>query len=466
MLLYEGFPERTPVSVQPQAKATAPYLVVISIDGLVPDYYLNPDRFGLKIPTIRRLRNKGAFADGVIGVYPSVTYPAHTTMVTGAKPKDHGIYSNRIFEEPTAPQTGRWYWWANAIKSDTLWAAARRAGLRTAAIGWPVTVGAEIDYNLPEIWEPGIEDQSTIETVRRHTTPGLLEEVLKAAQKLPSAYASQDDMRTDAAVYILTHYRPNLLLLHLIDLDGVHHRSGPHSKAAYEEAEKQDGRVKRVLEAISSAGIEEQTTIVIVSDHGFMPVEREFHPGVLLARAGFVKHDDASRIVDWQAAILSHGGSAAVILREGGNEGLARAVRKIFSDFAREPASPIARIVEKDELERLGADPHAAFFIEAASFCVIGGDYRGEPVRLLRERHPGAHGYLPDRPQMRASLILAGSGINSGVRVPIVKMTDLAPTLAAILGVDLKAPAYSRPVASFLVQERKQKIRQVVHFGR
>ncbi len=449
LLLVSGFPLHTPRLAASGQEET--HVVVISIDGLVPDYYRNPDRYGLKIPTLRRLRNEGAFADAVIGVYPSVTYPSHTAIVTGARPRDHGIYFNRIFEEPTAPQTGRWYWWASAIRSDTLWAAARRAGRRTAAISWPVTVEAEIEHNIPEIFDPRAAQGGppVWALVAQHARPaGLVEEILQAVGK-PEAL-EDDDLRVEAAVYLLTRFRPHLLLLHLIQLDGVQHRTGPHSKEAYAELEKQDARIGRVLEAIRRAGLEARTTVAIVSDHGFMPVEREFHPGVVLAQAGLVKFDSSGRIVEWHAAVWSNGGSAAIFLRDPSDTAARETVRRLFEEWARRPGSPLLRVIEASELEQLGAAPTAAFFLEAADFCAFGGDYRGEALRPARPNYRGSHGYLPDRPQMFASLILWGRGVRRGARAPVVNMTDIAPTLAALLGVDLKAPAYSRPIALFL----------------
>jgi len=433
------------------SSAPEAHLVVISIDGLMPEYYRNPDRYGLKIPTLRRLRNEGAFADGVIGVYPSVTYPSHTTIVTGALPRDHGIVFNRIFEEPTAPQTGRWYWWASAIRSDTLWAAAQRAGRRTAAISWPATVEAEIDYNIPEIFDPGAPQggMPAWMLVARHARPaGLVEEILRAVEK-PEAL-EDDDLRAEAAVHLLTRYRPHLLLLHLIQLDSVQHRTGPHSKEAYAELEKQDARVARILEAIGRAGLSAQTTVAIVSDHGFMPVEREFHPGVVLAQAGLVTFDADGRIREWRAAVWSNGGSAAVLLKDPSDRVVRETVQRLFEEWARRPDSPLLRVLDASELEPMGAAPMAAFFLEAADFCALGGEYRGDALRPARPTYRGTHGYLPDRPQMFASLILWGRGVRRGARAPVVKMTDIAPTLATLLGVDLKAPAYSRPIALFL----------------
>ena len=64
---------------------------MISIDGLLPDYYISPQNLGLRVPTLTMMKEKGAYAEGVEGVYPTVTYPAHTTLITGARPAIHGI---------------------------------------------------------------------------------------------------------------------------------------------------------------------------------------------------------------------------------------------------------------------------------------------------------------------------------------------------------------------------------------
>jgi len=127
------------------------HVILISVDGMPPDYYTAPEKLGVRVPTLTMMKQGGAYADGMEGVYPTVTYPQHTTMVTGLRPAAHGIVQNRVFEAPSEPQTRYWYWYAKALKAETLWTVAKKAGLTTAAVGWPVTVGAEIDYNVPEI---------------------------------------------------------------------------------------------------------------------------------------------------------------------------------------------------------------------------------------------------------------------------------------------------------------------------
>ncbi|HST23663.1 MAG TPA: alkaline phosphatase family protein, partial [Blastocatellia bacterium] len=104
-----------------QVRAAAP-VVLLSIDGLKPDYVIEADKHGLKIPNLRRLLLEGAHATGVIPAFPTVTYPNHATMVTGVSPSKHGILSNTPFD-PYGKNSDGWYWYAEDIKVPTLWDA-------------------------------------------------------------------------------------------------------------------------------------------------------------------------------------------------------------------------------------------------------------------------------------------------------------------------------------------------------
>src|SRR5574337_1016038 len=128
-------------------------LVVLSADGMRPDFYRQPGKFGLKVPNLRELVESGASADAVESVYPSTTYPAHATLVTGVAPRAHGIYSHLTSLDPTEA-VRPWHWFAQALDVPALWTVARVEGLKTAAVTWPVSAGAPIHYNLPEIWNP------------------------------------------------------------------------------------------------------------------------------------------------------------------------------------------------------------------------------------------------------------------------------------------------------------------------
>jgi len=127
----------------PAAERPAVPLVIVSIDGMGPGYVLEADRYGLKVPNLRRFLTEGSWARGVKGVLPTVTYASHTTLVTGVSPARHGILYNEPFDPLDRNKEG-WYWYAEDIRVPTLWDAAREAGLDVAIVDWPVSVGARV----------------------------------------------------------------------------------------------------------------------------------------------------------------------------------------------------------------------------------------------------------------------------------------------------------------------------------
>src|SRR5215831_3365846 len=320
------------------------HVILISVDGMPPDYYTAPEKLGLRVPTLTMMKQGGAYAEGMEGVYPTVTYPQHTTMVTGLRPAAHGIVQNRIFEAPTDPQTRYWYWYAKALKAETLWTVAKKAGRTTAAVGWPVTVGAEIDYNVPEIYEPG-ENPATWNWTAKHSTPGLLEKALGPDLKKDS---SVDERLTSVGEFVIKNHGPNLLLLHLIELDGVHHRNGPRTKPAIETAEREDGYIRRIVEATKQAGIFEKTTFFIVSDHGFADINKRFSPNVALAKEGLITLDATGKATAWKAAAWPAGGSCPIVLKDANDKETETKVNAIFSKWSKQENSPIIQIVTRD----------------------------------------------------------------------------------------------------------------------
>lgn len=154
------------------ARSPADLLVLVSINGLKPEYVLSADRFPVKLPRLRRLAADGTYARGVRGVLPTVTYPSHTTIVTGVSPVRHGILHNHPFD-PYGKNHDGWYWYAEDIKVPTLWDVAAQAGWATASIDWPVTVGANIRYNIAQYWRANTPDDYKL--LRALSTPGLLD---------------------------------------------------------------------------------------------------------------------------------------------------------------------------------------------------------------------------------------------------------------------------------------------------
>src|SRR5207237_8883038 len=77
-------------------------IIVISIDGLAAFYWNDPQA---RMPTLRRLAERGAVAAGVETVFPSTTWPTHASLMTGVSPSVHGVVANHILNRRTrAPE--------------------------------------------------------------------------------------------------------------------------------------------------------------------------------------------------------------------------------------------------------------------------------------------------------------------------------------------------------------------------
>jgi predicted AlkP superfamily pyrophosphatase or phosphodiesterase len=246
------------------ADQRAPHVVLICIDGLKPSVYTEPGP--AKIPTLRGLARKGAYAEGVTGVVPTVTFPSHTTLITGVPPAIHGIYTNQPLDAEERSGDAS-YWYARDIRVATLPGVVKARGLRTAAVHWPVTVGAEIDYLNPvyrRTFNP--ESLNLLRVLSR--PPGLLESY-EAARGKALGFPLTDEDRVGLAAYIIRTHRPHLTLLHIGDTDVAQHRSGPGSPQALAAIEQADANVKLIVDAVADAGLSDETTIVVASDHGF-----------------------------------------------------------------------------------------------------------------------------------------------------------------------------------------------------
>jgi predicted AlkP superfamily pyrophosphatase or phosphodiesterase len=406
------------------AKSGAHRLVVVSIDGLRSELLLRPDDFKLKIPTLRKLISMGASAKGVESVFPSTTYPAHATLVTGVPPRVHGIYSHLDSRDPSA-SARPWHWFARALKVPTLWDAARSAGLRTASVGWPVSAGAAIDYNIPEIWDPAAPDPyKDFEPAARNSTPGLFEEVTNDLQRMPPD-STHDSLRTRAALHIWRHYRPDLLLIHLVVYDDMAHHFGPTSAEAIAALERMDAEVARVRTAVGR-----QATLVILSDHGFVRVEKDVAPQVALEQEGLLGRNAAGGLRLKKLGAIHAGGSFAIYWLKKSSvrdrQALRRAMNRVRATGA------VADVVDPRKLRQLGADPDAVLILDAARGYYFSDRTEG-PLIVNHANDRGAHGHLPSRPGLEACFVAVGPRIKPGKKLRRFHLTRVAPTLAKIL---------------------------------
>jgi predicted AlkP superfamily pyrophosphatase or phosphodiesterase len=422
----------TPLTAAPpEAPGGGRHVVLISIDGMRPDYYLRADAYHLAIPNLRSIMQRGRVADGVIGTWPTVTYPAHTTLVTGARPSAHGILANRPFDPMYQNQSG-WNWYAESIQADTLWAALRRAGKTSASDYWPVTVGASIDDNFPQIWRAKVDEDDKL--LRALIVGDLAVTYQREYGALPAEHRS-DHERGNAAELLVRERRRDLTLVYFTDLDEAQHVYGPATPRVFRTLERIDAEVGRVLRGIEAAGDAARTAVIVVSDHGFAPVKKEIHAAAILREAGLLEVGFGT-VKRWQAGVLAAGGMAGIYLKEPSDPEGRERLHEVLVTAASDPAMGIRAVDGPEVSQREGGFTGASYVLEAAPGFEFDASF-ALPV-VVPSGDKGAHGYSPKNEEMHASLLAAGAGIKQGPPLHDVSMLGIAPTVARLLGVKLK----------------------------
>jgi hypothetical protein len=419
--------------------AAAEPVLMISIDGLRPGDVIEAEQRGLRMPNLRRFVAEGAYATGVQGVLPTVTYPSHVTLVTGASPAKHGVVGNTTFD-PRQINQGGWYWYASDIRLPTLWSAATAAGKTVGSIHWPVSVAARgITWNLPQIWRTGHDDDAKLLTAL--ATPGLVAELERAAGEPYAAGIDEsiasDENRGRFVVKLIERHKPDLVTAYLTALDHEQHEQGPGTAPAHAVLERIDALVGRLVAAELAA--HPDAAIAIVSDHGFETIARETNFFRAFIDAKLIRVDGKGAVTGWDAMPWPAGGSAAIMLARKDDAALVARVGKLLAEMKADPANGIAAVVDDREVARMGGNPGASFYINMAPDAVAAGSFAGAATAPLHSvpKSKGTHGYFPQVANLRSTFMVMGKGIPGGRSLGEIDMRAIAPTLAAILGVKL-----------------------------
>ncbi|KQT31171.1 nucleotide pyrophosphatase [Sphingomonas sp. Leaf412] len=414
--------------------AHASPVLLISLDGLRPGDVAQAKTRGMDLPVLTGLAADGASAQGVVGVLPTLTYPSHTTLLTGVSPARHGISNNLTFD-PEQKNQGGWYWYAQDVRVPTLWAAAKAAGLSTANVHWPVSVAAPgIDANLPQIWRTGTADDPRLLTAL--ATPGLIAR-LEAAVGAPYPQGIDESVEGDAGrvafAEVMLRDRPQFMTVYLAGIDHAEHHDGPGSSGAKAAIVATDALVGRLVRAARAAMPD--VTVVVVSDQGFLPVDTDVNLFRPFVDAGLVTLDAKGQVTAWQAIPWLAGGTAAIRLARPDDAALVATVRGVLARMAADPAYRIARILDRAELTAAGGAGEASFFVALKPGTETGRDPLAPITRP--SAYKGMHGYLPSDPAMRSTLIVAGPGVAKGRDLGVVDMRGIAPAIARRLGAAL-----------------------------
>lgn len=413
-------------------------VVLVSLDGFAAFYWTDPR---VRMPTLRRLAERGVVADRMETVFPSTTWPSHVSLVTGVHPVTHGVVANYILnraggrvENLTGDPV---YDAAELLRTATVYDRAYAAGRVTAAVDWPATRrSASFHFNLP-----CFKDQRVFETqtdARVWAELGALGYPLDRQgewAQLPKRFL-KDAMVADVAVHAWTRYTPDLLLVHFLCADSLQHLHGPRSPEAYWALEYVDGLVGRLLGAVSPRALDDDTALMVVSDHGFLATPRETRPNVHLERLGAA--GDARFVMNHGAGFVYALGAAAA----------GPALAKELSGL-----EGVARVWQPAEYATLGlptpdVNPHVGdLLLEAADGYCFGDAADGDLIGPAHYR--GNHGHLATRPDLGAFFLAAGAGVARGNALGAITSRDVAPTVAQLLGL-AQVPSEGRVLAEAL----------------
>jgi len=416
---------------EPPAPEAVPMVALVSIGGFAPQAIATGDGAKALLPTVARFAAHGARAFEVTPVVPAATYPAHATLVTGVSPAQHGIAADRRIGEHGVSDA--WYSAVSALRVPALWHVAGDAQLLVASLDWPTTQGAPISLLLPDV--PGTQaGQTWLDRLRGAATPtamlALAEKHGAAAPEAAQPGAARDAALVDVACELVAApRRPRLVLLRLSQAAQALEAYGPGSDEADRAFAGVDRELERWLHCLRDAGQIEITSVFVVGDFATSAVHTAIAPNVALAAARLLVAQGGA-IASWEAITRSNGGSAFVYARD---ERPALRAREVLVREA--GAAGVFRLLSADEMLKAGGDPEAWFGLEASPGYLFDDAASGELLRAAAAR--GAGGYVSQGPAQSPGFAAWGRGIRRGIRIPVMRQTDVAPTLARLLGLSL-----------------------------
>lgn len=411
------------------------HVIVISEDALVYE----DTRTLRELPVFGSIWHRVARVKRMRSIYPSVTYPCHTSMMTGCYPDRHGIVNNELSRlgESASP----WHWFYDAVKAPSIFDAAKEKGLKTAAVFWPVTGNCpSIDYLIDEYW-PQIPQENMRDCfLHSGSSPEVVEKCVDPHlwMQVNRTHPHCDAFITACACSIIREFKPHLLMIHPANVDAYRHETGLFSPKVTHGLHEIDDWLGWILKATRDAGIEDDTDFFIVSDHGQIPIDRVMHPNVELARRGLITLDNSGRMTDYVAIVKSAGASAQVYVKR---EADIERVGQLLEEMRAEGLYGFSRVYTAQEAweeERLSGG--FAFVLETDGYTSFGNDYTGalcRPHDISDYRFGRAtHGHQPDKgPQ--PTFIAFGPDIRPGALLERRPIVDEPATFARVLGVDM-----------------------------
>lgn len=410
-------------------------VILITVDGFPAWIWKDPN---LVVPNLRKLAAEGAVAEEMTVSNPSITWINHTTLVTGVNPQKHGVLFNGLLVRNGAtqpPAIEQWRDKADMVFAPTIYDAAYKAGLKTAQVDWVAILNSgTINYEFLEVPKPG----GTIEQELIAKGDVSVEDIRNWNKGRTIVW--RDSIWTKAACHIVEQHHPNLLLFHLLTTDAVNHANGPGTTASYTAYAYADRLIGDLLESLSRSGLRDRATIIVTTDHGFKKISKIIETNVALRDACLIRMKEG-KVENCDAWVVPEGGLAFVYVTDPTKK--AELLPKLKTLCA--GLEGVSQVVDGNDGPKLGM-PTPGENQGMGDLVLYAKDgyafYQGlEGADVVRESktYLGTHGYLNSDPELDGIFLASGYGIKAGTKLGRIVNLDVAPTIAALLGIPLPA---------------------------
>jgi len=359
---------------------THPYVVLVSFDGFRSDYL---DRF--ETPSFDRLARAGVRAEGLISVFPSLTFPGHYSIATGLYPEHHGIVGNRFYDPVRTDEFNYrdsddardGSWWGG----EPIWVTAETQGMVAAAFFFPGTE-ATIANIRPTDWRPYDASVANAERVRQ-----VINWLTRPADR-----------------------RPHLVTLYFSLVDRAGHDLGPDTPGMSRAVEGADRLLGQLMDGLNTLPHSKEVSLIVVSDHGMAPIDPERQ----IVVRDLVDLKGVKAVATGPTMSLHVGDDQrSHLLRDTLNGQLVNARAYLRAEI------PVH--LHHRASQRIG------------DVVVIPDE--GVQIRFQRDASPpaGMHGWDPTLPSMHGILLASGPRIRAGQRIPAVERVHVYPLMANLL---------------------------------
>ncbi|WP_225229601.1 alkaline phosphatase family protein [Sporosarcina quadrami] len=396
-----------------------------------------------ELPNFKKLLDGAAVCENVKPIYPSVTYPCHTSIITGNYPNRHRIVRNTLIQP--GKESPDWYWQRKYIQGTTLYDEAKKQNMKTGALLWPVTARAKIDYHIPEIfanrpWHSQVAvsllNGSFFYTLEMNRRFGNMRKGIKQPWL--------DDFVTAVATHTIRTKKPDLMLIHLVDIDYQRHEHGFAGEESLSALRRQDKRLGKILQAIDESGNAEETTIIALGDHSALDVTHAINMNVYLQESGLIQTDRNGKVKNWKVYCKSNDGSAYLYVKDENDKPSTERLGALLHSLMQNPDNGLEKVVRGSEAAQMGADGEAAFMLEAREGFYFTEDMNVQPLVEIKpcditsgKYCQAVHGYSPSKIDYRTVFIAKGKGIVPNVTIESMSLVDEGPTFARLLGLNL-----------------------------